>query len=141
MPLLPVPSSGSSLPKLNVGGGGGGSRQYTLNQLIAAQEAARKAKDRSFLGKVFHGGKGAVTIATLDNHAPITHADIVMGAAALHLIFPTGGVLASPFAIASSTARSSGSPMSRSESPSSSGTGLRFAGGGRRSGSRTATSP
>jgi hypothetical protein len=62
MPLLPVPSSSSSsLPKLNVGGGSGGSRQYTLNQLISAQEAARKAKDRSFLGKIFHGGKGAVT--------------------------------------------------------------------------------
>lgn len=63
MPLLPVPStSGSSIPKLLVGGGGGsGGRQYTLSQLIAAQEAAKKSKDRSFLGKVFQGGKGAVT--------------------------------------------------------------------------------
>lgn len=63
MPLLPTPSSSSSsIPKLLVGGGSGsGGRQYTLSQLIAAQEAAKQSKDRSFLGKIFHGGKGAVT--------------------------------------------------------------------------------
>ena len=59
MPLFPNVGSGSSSTLTAPKGGGG--RQYTLSQLIAAQEAAKQSKDRSFLGKVFHGGKGAVT--------------------------------------------------------------------------------
>lgn len=57
MPL--IPGGSSSKPTLTAPGGAGG-RQYTLSQLIAAQEAAKQEKDRSFLGKVFHGGKGGV---------------------------------------------------------------------------------
>lgn len=59
MPLFPNVGSGSSSTLTAPKGGGG--RQYTLSQLIAAQEAAKRSKDRSFLGKVFQGGKGAVT--------------------------------------------------------------------------------
>lgn len=59
MPLFPTSSSGGSSLSLTAPKGGGG-RQYTLSQLIAAQEAAKQEKDRSFLGKIFHGGKGGV---------------------------------------------------------------------------------
>lgn len=58
MPLIPGTGSSSSASLTAPKGGGG--RQYTLSQLIAAQEAAKRSKDRSFLGKVFHGGKGGV---------------------------------------------------------------------------------
>src|SRR5687768_5561988 len=62
MPLFPVVKSGSTV-QLTAATSGKGGRQYTLSQLIAAQEAAKREKDRSFLGKVFEGGKGGAVFA------------------------------------------------------------------------------